>query len=138
MKEMIYKDELIDWGEVLDEGTYKGLDYAIVSKGKFPCAYIGCPYGVSGIDDEILKKIKVHGKFTFYGKGYWDLISTFGRRFLGWDYGHMDLGDFTYWAEKYEKDCPPKETLKKWTTQEILDEVKDVIDQLIDLLTAGV
>ena len=130
MKEMIYQGKNIEWGEVLDEGSYKGLDYAIVSKGLFPCAYVECPYGIAGPEDKRLKTIKVHGGFNFYGKGYWDLIFTFGRRYLGWDYAHMDLGDYTYWAEKYEKDCPPKDTLKKWTSQEILEEVKDVIDQL--------
>lgn len=135
MKEMIYKhfdengQEVID---MLDEGVYKGFHYVIVSYGTHPCAYVEIPgghklYDVSNKDE--LVDIDCHGGITY--------VSTTGLikpnnenhrdgHWIGWDYAHAC--DYIGYLPV---DFTITNGLKKWTTKEILEEVKDVIEQLI-------
>lgn len=132
MKEMIYKK--IRSGsipvEMLSEGTYKNYQYAIVSFGTHPCAYVKIPEGhrLYYICDEFdpkIESIRCHGGITCistggilkgnvenYREGHW----------IGWDYLHP--GD-------YEANMHPLG--RKWTTKEILDDVKNVIKQLVQM-----
>lgn len=134
MKEMVYKyfaengQEVID---MLDEGVYKGFHYVIVSYGTHPCAYVEIPgghklYDVSNKDE--LVDINCHGGITYVSKI--GIIKPSNKnhrdgRWIGWDYAHcMDycysLYDFEFFHEG-----------KKWTTKEIFEDVKNVIEQLI-------
>lgn len=130
MKPMIYKNRFkgnIEQIEILDEGIYHNYHYAIVSLGSHPCAYIEIPEGhryYGEVYDEI--PLDCHFGLTYaddtgilngynYRSGYW----------IGWDYAH--LGDY-YCAKGYSK----SPLLKRWTTEEILAEVKDVINQLVE------
>lgn len=135
MKEMVYKgfveneQRVID---MLDEGIYKGFHYAIVSYGINPCAYVEIPeghelYGVNNEDEFI--DIDCHGGITY--------VSTIGLikpsnenhrdgHWIGWDYAHA----YDY-VSYLPVDFIMTNGLKKWTTKEILEEVKDVIEQLI-------
>lgn len=126
MKEMIYMNKSI--AELLDSGTYNGYEYAVVSRGLHPCAYVKLPEGHKyyGLDyDDI--PIACHCGLT-YSDSYVDGLSYSDGWWIGWDYGHCcDYSGFMmreYWCDidtsKY----------KKWTTVEILEEVKQVIDQL--------
>ena len=127
---MVYKEHLIKNTEILDEGVYDGFHYVILSLGSHPCAYIELPnthkyYG----KDYYNIPIYCHGGLTYssnegivfpkdnlsHRDGYW----------IGWDYAHY--GDFCYYGIPY-LDCGSFD--KKWTTEEILKEVKDVIEQL--------
>lgn len=129
MKEMVYKGFVENGQKVidmLDEGIYKGFHYAIVSYGIHPCAYVEIPeghelYGVNN-EDELID-IDCHGGITYvsttglikynnenYRDGHW----------IGWDYAHAY--DYTFGI------CYGG---KKWTTKEIFEDVKNVIEQLI-------
>lgn len=109
--------------EKLDEGTYDGRKYVIVSYGDHPCAYVKVPKNTKY--DHIL----VHGGITFYGK----LRQVYGDRagyYIGWDYAHD--GDFLgcMLAMQDAHMMPWFTELKRWTTEEILEDVKSVIAQL--------
>ena len=129
MIEMKYTSE--HYVKILDKGSYKGFDYAVVSYGTHPCSYIFIPknhnyYGKSY--DEI--ELDCHDGLTFSQE---DLIfnpMVTDNWVIGWDYRHYTDYDGIYEAEfmkefkKYHKD------LKKWTTKELIKEVKKVIEQL--------
>ena len=116
MKQMIYQFQRIN--EILDEGFYNGFHYIICSYGTHPCAYVQVPethdfYGMPYDDIEV----DCHGGLT-YGR-----FAKNGTYWIGWDYAHY--GDYVgYYLMRYGYDA------KKWTTEEIYEDVKYVIDQL--------
>ena len=126
MKEMIYGNNKF---EILDIGNYKDKDYVIISMmGCYPCAYVH-----SDIDyrDKYEFEGPAHGGFTFYNSlSHWknnveldeETKQFFSKNFIGWDYGH--LGDFTYLLS-FEGE-------KKWTTEEIFENVKEVIEWMLE------
>lgn len=124
MKEMVYN--ISQECEILYEGVYKGFHYAIVSLSTHPCAYIELTkeHKYYGKDyDDI--PIECHGGLTYssnkgiifpknnenHREGFW----------IGWDYAHCD--DYMIWYGGHYG-------TKKWTTEEIFEEVKNVIYQL--------
>lgn len=127
MKEMIYQAKRKI--EVLDAGTCFGLFYWILNLGTHPTAYIKIPrnhkyyqkdYGDIDID--------VHGGLT-YARDYLYINETQKLEgwFIGWDYAHCwDYGG-------YEEKCPEdlRTGGKKWTTQEIREEVYKACEQLV-------
>jgi len=124
MKEMIYKSKREI--EILDKGTYNGMEYVIVSYGVHPCAYVKLPkdskyYGKDYYDCDVVDNV-VHGGLTFSGSlkhiGFDDT-----EFWYGWDYSHC--GDYSGY--------PPLQfaTDKKWHTDEILEHVKAAIDVLV-------
>lgn len=122
MKEMVYQQQGIMGGEILDSGEIDGYKYKIVSYGIHPCAYVCLPkndkfYGLPY--DEI--DIDCHGGLTygsFQQNEFW----------IGWDYAHW--GDYCGYHALFDFDSEFVE--KRWTTAEILEEVKDVIKQLCE------
>ena len=119
MKEMIYQNS---WCfETLDNGEYLGYKYFIFSYGMYPCAYVKLPdnHPFYGNFYDIIP-IRCHGGLTFSGE-YSELGYGF---FIGWDYAHE--GDYYTFVNP----LIPGDGLKRWTTPEILEEVKDVIRQL--------
>lgn len=129
MKEMIYKFDEEKGCEILDMGKYKGRDYVIISNfGRFPCAYVQTDVDFYTQQDFTEP---AHCGFTFYSllshlerfnKLSEEQKKILSRNFVGWDYGHSeDYSDFgiTSWEGK------------KWTTEEILENVKEVIDWII-------
>lgn len=134
MKEMVYKQfdengqKIID---MLDEGVYNDFHYAIVSYGTHPCAYVEIPegHGLYDISDEDeLVNIDCHGGITYVSKT--GLIRPSNKNYrdgcwIGWDYAHcMDYYCSPYNFEFFNEG-------KKWTTKEIFEDVKNVIEQLI-------
>ena len=127
MKEMqyqVYRDI-----ELLDSGIYKNYNYYILSLGTHPTAYIEIPK-----DNKIYKKdyseidLYVHGGLTYSRNFLW--ISEEKKLegwFIGWDYAHY--GDYLGYELMFPENLRIKEE-KKWTTEEILEEVKDAISQL--------
>ena len=122
MKEMIYTTNHRN-RDILDEGSFYGYDYYILSLGSHPTAYVRIPenhkfYNIKNYDDI---PIQCHGGLTFME----DYLKIFNNhevsgRFIGWDYAH--IGDYSAYVGD--------ETEKKWTTQEIQDDVKSVCKQL--------
>lgn len=130
MKEMKYcKDRKI---EVLETGYCLGLLYYILNLGTHPTAYIKIPKGHKLYNkdyDDIYGEvdIDVHGGITYSRDHLW--ISENQKIegwFIGWDYAHY--GDYA----GYEEILPKEMRIggKKWTTEEIFKEVKEVCYQL--------
>ena len=132
MKEMIYDREAFC---VLDEGSFLGYDYVIISYGTHPCAYVRIPenhplYEVDYMDYTSEYDVDCHGGITYTNDGLYrnrPFVEKDGW-WIGWDYNHIDNYNATLasydgfnWQDK------------KWTTEEILQEVAHVCKQLRDM-----
>lgn len=136
IKPMIYQTERKC--ELLYKGTHKNYNYYILNLGTHPTAYIEIPKGTKlyGKDyHEIydICDIDVHGGLTYSAS---DLIGEKDNSwFIGWDYAHV--GDYMgYYADMKEWGLNSINLLaddKKWTTEEIIEECKSAIEQIIDL-----
>lgn len=124
IKQMIYqKDRKM---ELLHKGNYKGYNYYILNLGTHPTAYIEIPKGHKLYQkdyDDIY--INVHGGLTYSDDSLMGVKSE--NWFIGWDYAHYDdyagfYGDMTEFF---------KNNLRKWTTEEIIEECKNGIEQII-------
>lgn len=126
MKPVVYKKELEK--EILHSGEYLKHKFVILNLGMHPTAYIECKLeDCKGTSDERLDEIVVHGGFTWFGTAHWDKDDK--TMYLGWDYGHY--GDFAGYMT--ENDLFIDWNEKKWTTEEIYNEVKYVITQMVQL-----
>lgn len=133
MKEMIYKKD----SEIclLYNNIYNGFHYYIISYGTHPCAYIEIPsksnlYGKGYMEIEDDYDINVHGGLT-YARDYLrlsDNVTIENSWFIGWDYAH--ICDYNGIYETYSV---LNDNCKKWTTEEIMEECKNVIKQIINL-----
>ena len=124
IKEMEYKLQFTK-AEVLARDSHKGYEYAIISYGVHPCAYVaiseGQPYFRASSYEDV--DLSMHGGCTFVDRGF-DGIFDYDKKVIGWDYAHC--GDF---SGTYLK-CNSFRDSKKWTTQEIMEECENVIEQL--------
>lgn len=121
MEPMIYQKER-DL-KILYQGIYNGYKFKIISLGTHPCAYVMIPkghlyYGKQYDDIDL----ECHYGITFSGKLKGDKINWW----IGWDYTHS--GDFYFHKISL---VGSGSNDKKWTTEEIFEEVKEVIDNLI-------
>ena len=123
MKEMKYCSNRLC--EVLAEGDLNGYHYAILNLGTHPTAYVETKKECPTIENDIT----VHGGITFSGKAYWNDEDT--KCYIGGDYAHC--GDYLGSDELVRHLINLKIESKKWTTEEIFEDVKSVIDQLIAL-----
>ncbi len=129
-KQMIYKTERNL--EILCEGTYKDYHFYIMSLGTHPTAYIEIPktnnlFGKSY--DEIYDigiDIDVHGGLTYSN----DTLLCDEKRawFIGWDYAHA--GDYFGYSKLYPNLEEWSVYDKKWTTEEIFEDVVRAIEQI--------
>lgn len=117
MKRMVYG--IRKKPEVLYSGEYKGHKFVIINLWSHPTAYVENKMGIIDYNAWLIDDVKVHGGFTYCDIGYWNEESN-KISWLGWDYAHY--GDYIY-----------GNTLsgKQWSTTEIYEEVKSVIDQII-------
>ena len=115
MNEMVYSRERRM--KILAEGIYKGRKYCILSLGAYPTAYVEYRYEFDEESEEYFN-IPCHGGITFQDYARWKKDDN--TRYIGWDYGHV--GDFIGSIGQQDR--------KKWTTEEIYEEVKNVIDYL--------
>lgn len=102
------------------KGLANGYSFEIVSYGSHPCAYVDIPrghelYEMNGYSD-YEKFPDVHGGIT-YAEYANEETGEFWR--VGWDYGHT--GDYMSYFAKNNKAISEK--LKRWTVEEILEEV---------------
>lgn len=126
MKEMKYstfEERELKGSELLCEDNYKGYTFYIVSHRTHPCAYIllneYSPHFRKEVDE--LQHIECHGGIT-YARDYLGVnpvIVTQSREhwIIGWDYAHS--GDRTCGCDYG----------KAWTTEEVYEEVCDVIER---------
>lgn len=115
----------------LGKGTYKKYCWTIISYGTHPCAYVELHsshplFSIKCDDLYYSEYITCHGGITFNGP----LRNNTGK-WLGWDYNHgRDFnGIFLTDPDLYQAFIENK----KWNTEEIYEEVKNVIEQLIKL-----
>lgn len=127
MKQMVYQSERKI--EVLDTGYCYGYLYYILNLGTHPTAYIKIPkeHTANKYESYTSLPLDVHGGLTFMsdhlivGRTDKDVIEG---KFIGWDYAHA--GDYTGHYGEYSL----WENEKKWTTQEIFEEVKEACYEL--------
>ena len=116
--------------EILYDGVYEGHRFAILNLGTHPTAYVECRLeNCFNYEDKRLDDIQVHGGFTYFNRSYWDEPDDI--LYLGWDYAHFD--DYAGYEMNFPSEL--RSNSKRWTTQEIFDEVKSVIEQLIKVET---
>lgn len=143
MKDMIYGN---NGGKIvlLDYGTYEGYDYAILNiRGSHPCCYVRLPFDHRLADDALEDYnslvIHCHGGITYSEKylrigGYisgneWvEEVKDESGVWIGWDYAHA--GDYIYYTSSIYTLSLREDT--KYTTEELLEDVKDVIDQIVE------
>lgn len=113
MKEMEYKykREMT----ILDSGVYHNRKYFIISLGTHPCAYVEFHHEFER-EGDLWRETPCHGSITYDDYAYWDKNDE--TYYIGWDYAHF--GDY----------LPYEVCGKRWTTKEILENVKEVIDYL--------
>lgn len=127
IKPMVYK--MAHTSEILAHDTYKGYEFAIISLGTHPCAYVGIPEGHrfyrKEYDHRMFDAIPAHWGLTYSQMGAAGLMRD--KWVIGWDYSHcVDYAAIPFWGEG-----------KRWTTEEILEEVKAVIDEIVKEETNG-
>ena len=127
MIEMVYSIERRCF--VLDKGTYNGFKYVIVSYGTHPCCYIFIPkghrlYGKSYEDIDVT----CHGGLTFSQDDLCFNPLPNDEWVIGWDYAHYD--DYMGYYDMEIMKKYDHSNNKKWTTKELLEDVKKVIGQL--------
>lgn len=118
--------------ELLCKDKYKNYNYYVLNLGTHPTAYIEIPkenklYRKSYNEIyEIGCDIDVHGGLTYSDNELMGVKSE--NWFIGWDYAHV----YDYCG--YEESMPEiiRTYGKKWTTEEIIEECKYAIDQIID------
>jgi len=126
MKEMIYQADRKN--EILFSGTYKGYPFYIMNLGTHPTAYINVIYDMRykfTNYDQI--DLDVHGGLTYSGNSLLLENKRIKGWFIGWDYGHCD--DYVGYEMRFPEEL--QSNGKKWTTEEIFEEVKLAIEQLI-------
>ena len=124
MKEMVYS--MADKREVLAKGVYKGRKYFIISCGISPSAYVeyrnemryGSP---EWYDCPCHEGIDYDSKDSCF-------LGDLEEEYIGWHYSHP--GDYVAFLPKWYG--------KKWTTEEIFDEVKKVIEYLNNLANKSI
>lgn len=131
MIEMQYTVPALSELTVLYEGIYKDYTYFVISYGTHPCCYVALdsthPYYEVFYDNI---PVSCHGGLTFSEHG---LIDCKNKNTLipedywviGWDYHHVgDFSGFNFGKNGYLGHS------KKWTTEELIEECKNVIDLL--------
>ena len=134
IKPMIYQtDRKI---ELLHSDKYKEYKYYILNLGTHPTAYIEIPKdntlyekGYNEIYDEE-HDIDVHGGLTYSSNELMGIESE--NWFIGWDYAHA--GDYMgYYVGITDLGLTYINYAKKWTTEEIIKECENAINQIIEI-----
>ncbi len=117
--------------EILLEGKFKNYQFYILNLGTHPTAYIEIPK-----DSKLFQKsyveiyemgldLDVHGGLTYASSGLASIKEN--SWFIGWDYAHF--GDYYGYGDILSKLFRGSD--KKWTTEEIFNDVACAIDQII-------
>ena len=130
MLKMRYVKDRFKVPEVLARDSYRGYEYVVINYGVHPCSYVaiakGQPYyNVATYEDVDLD---CHGGCTYVEDGYSDIFSS-EFKVLGWDYAHFDDYSGTYAMSELTLSSLHKYN-KKWTTEEMVQDCEDFIDQL--------
>lgn len=123
--EMVYQQSRCE-PQVLAHDIYHGRNYYVVSFGTHPCAYVEVSDLLSMTRKEqkyIENAIDCHGGVTYSDAEL--VVANNKGWYIGWDYAHcMDYSGY----------MPCGSLTKKWTTHEMVNECKRVIDQIEGLI----
>lgn len=125
IKPMIYNKNRPGSAEQIAGGTYKNFDYYVLNLKTHPTAYIDVTNSpLNGCDENI--DISCHGGITWCD----NFVKYIDKKgwFIGWDYAHY--GDYTDYGYAAVNNMFPND--KKWTTEEIVEECKNVINQIVE------
>ena len=122
-----YEDFQKDY--IIDRGIYRDHEYVVRWCDSHPCAYVRPKYYLS---NEQINNMPVHGGISFCGN--WLCFSDGeifkgSKNFIGWDYMHW--GD--YRISEFDDYYNEKVITKKYTYEEIMEDVKKAIDYLCEL-----
>lgn len=112
----LYNSNLMDQRKIVESGELDGYPWYIVSYGSHPCAYVK-----SDISKKTQEEILVHGGITFAGKAFPEF--ELEGQYIGWDYQHY--GDYSGLLPRFGG--------KRWTVDEIMDDVRSVVHQLKEM-----
>lgn len=122
--------------EILAEGEYKGYQFYVLNFGAYPTAYVEIPKTSKLFNKHYLEyssmdiDIEVHGGITFSADHLQNIRKD--TWIIGWDYAHG--GDYLGFLDILPDDLKLSEGMeKKWTTEEILENVFNVIEQVIEV-----
>lgn len=111
-----------DFFKVLASGCYKWHNFKIVSRSYYPLIYIRVSELYSWYLSYIgTEHIEVHGGITFNKMVLDSLFLENGCWWIGWDYNQPG-DDFGDWG-----------TGKRYTTEELLNDMMAAVDQLVNL-----
>ena len=141
MKEMVYKNRM-KVPELLDCQEFNGYKYYVLNQGSHPCGYVELPKKnlCFGKTNNECVDINCHGGISY---SYADLHFMDNNNeykllenswFLGWDYAHW--GDFMYLSDDdvmFMYDGIDE----KYSTWEVVQECRNVINQLIKMEKRG-
>lgn len=122
IKPMIYNKNRLESAEQIAAGTYKNFDYYVLNLHTHPTAYVDVTDSPLNEVFYVDIDISCHGGFTYSAS----TLKTVDKKgwFIGWDYAHY--GDYVCGAETYLNYYD-----KKWTTEEIVEECKNVINKIV-------
>lgn len=140
IKPMKYKRKMHP-PELLYNDIYEGMHYYIVSMGTHPCAYIEIPLKSKLIKmPEILAINHLAGNEIGYREPYLQtsegtiIDSTDHSLFIGWDHAHSsDYTGFIDLKPLWLNNMFDFPELHKWTTEEMIEECKQAIDELLGI-----
>ena len=126
LKDMVYGSEFKR--EYLAHDYYKGYEFIVMNLGTHPTAYVRIHEGseLYKNEDKVYNDNKLneaaHGGITYAQPGIYREDNSFDGEgyWIGWDYSHY--GDYAGFL--------PALGGKRWTTEEIVDEVIDLIEIL--------
>jgi hypothetical protein len=130
MREMIYQENRLNPPEQIAKGNYNGFDYYVLNLGTHPCAYVDVTDTNFNGKNYHNIDVECHWGLT-YSEDFLMTVDKIGW-FIGWDYAHCD--DYSGYYTELDGSLYH---LKRWTTQEIINECRKVIDQLVTLLKGG-
>ncbi len=135
IKQMVYQYNAKR--ELLFNDIYKGYHFYILNLGTHPTAYVEIPKNSKLFCQHHNRvNIDVHGGLTYSDNELLisDRTLMANSWFIGWDYAHA--GDYMGYYKKFKSlGLNSFESInnKKWTTEEIIEECKNAINQIINL-----
>lgn len=126
--EMVYFPNMLPKPVILHYESYKGHEYYVVNYGPHPCCYVEIPVEHDFYQNRTIGSLSVpcHGGITYTGH-LEQLGQPSDKLFIGWDYAHCF--DFVGW-HMMTTIIGPYYDEHHWTTEELVQECKEVIDYL--------
>lgn len=113
-------------------GIYKDHKWAVVAGAGYPQVYVENKNHIMAEYIEFHSKIVPHGGITYSGPAFWNCEDD--SSYIGWDYGHITMGDFVNMNTSTLETLGKSSSIKDYTFGRydlIKKEIFDIIDRLI-------